>query len=466
MQKDTLLKAPVLAALLFCAAAPAARAGTALTLSEAVAKSVSHSYELKSRDAELSRAEAGARQAAAMRLPVLQLRSDLTRGDDPVYVFGSLLRQKKFGMSDFAIDKLNEPEPKVNFSNSLELGLPMFTGFKIRDYRRLAGIAVEQGRKVRGFAEKGAAFETIQKYLMLALKTELARIADETISSTKEEIAAADRLKDKGFVLGSDYYAAQAVLSSLSAARTGFINEARGTAAAINVRMGLEPETPLTLPGTLGKHVYRLPAEQELIRNAGTLRGDISAAKLQAEAAEIQRKLETNSSLPQISAFAALQTNTEDFASNPFQHMAGISMTIPFGDFARGARGEEKAAAKAQAENSALAMRDAAAGLIAEYYRNYESAEAVLPQAEETIVNASRSLELFKPMFRQGRQSVLEVVRAEAALMGARAALAEAVFKVHSYYAALMFFSGNLDETRTAEISAALSGVERSDTIQ
>ena len=458
MQKDTLLKAPALAALLFCAAAPAARGETALTLSEAVAKSVSRSYELKSRDAEVSRAEAGARQAGAMRLPVLQLRSDLTRGDDPVYVFGSLLRQKKFGMSDFAIDKLNEPEPKVNFSNSLELGIPLFTGFKIRDYRRLAGIAVEQGRKVRGFAEKGAAFETIQKYLMLSLKTELARIAGETIDSTKDEIAAADRLKEKGFVLGSDYYAAQAVLSSLAAARTGFEKEAGAVAASINVRMGLEPQTPVSLPGTFARYVYSLPAERELIRDAGTLRGDISAAKLQAEAAEIQRKMETNSILPQISAFAALQTNTEDLSSNPFQHMAGISMTIPFGDFSRGSRKEEKAAAKAQAENSALAMREAAAGLIAEYYRNYESAKAVLPLTEETIVNARQSLELFKPMFRQGRQSVLEVVRAEAALMGARAALAEAVFKVHSYYAALMFFSGNLDEARTAEISAALSG--------
>lgn len=458
MQKNTLMKAPVLAALMFCAAVPAAWGGTGLTLSEAVAKSASHSYELKSRDAEISRAEAGARQAGAMRLPSLQLRSELTRGDDPVYVFGSLLRQKKFGMSDFAIDKLNSPESKVNFANSLELGVPLFTGFKLRDYRRLAGLAVEQGRKVRGFAEKGAAFETTQKYLMLSLKTELARIAGETIDSTKEEIAAADRLKEKGFVLGSDYYAAQAVLSSLSASRTGFASEALGVAAAINVRMGLEPETPLTLPATLEKHIYRLPAEQELIRDAGTLRGDINAARLQAEAAEIQRNMETNSALPQIGAFAALQTNTENFSSNPFQHMAGISMTIPFGDFARGSRREEKAAAKAQAENSALALRDAAAGLIAEYYRNYESAKAVLPQAEETVANASQSLELFKPMFRQGRQSVLEVVRAEAALMGARAALAETIFKVHSYYAALMFFSGNLDESRTAEISAALSG--------
>ncbi|MDP2866092.1 MAG: TolC family protein, partial [Elusimicrobiota bacterium] len=235
MQKDTLLKAPVLATLLFCAAAPAARGGTVLTLSEAVARSVSHSYELKSRDADISRAEAGARQAGAMRLPVLQLRSEMTRGDDPVYVFGSLLRQKKFGMSDFSIDRLNKPDSKVNFANSLELGMPLFTGFKLRDYRRLAGIAVEQGRKVRGFAEKGTAFETTQKYLLLSLKTELARIAGETISSTKDEIAAADRLKEKGFVLGSDYYAAQAVLSSLSAAKTGFAGEAQGVAAAINV---------------------------------------------------------------------------------------------------------------------------------------------------------------------------------------------------------------------------------------
>lgn len=449
---------PVFAAFLCCSSASFAWSGAVLSLADAVAGSVEHSYELKSRSAAVSGAEAAARRAAAMRLPGLRFRSEAVRGDDPVYVFGSLLRQKAFTMDDFALDKLNEPSPMANFSNSLELSVPLFTGFKIRDSRRLAGIAAAQGRAARGFAEKGTAFETTQKYLMLLLKTELARLAGETAASTRDELAAADRLKDKGLVLGSDYYAAQAILSSLAAAETGFAGEARAAAASINVLMGVEAGAAVTPSGALARPPYSLPGEQELLSGIEMRRGDITAARLQSEAAEIAKNMESNSLLPQIGAFAGVQTDTKDFSANPFRHMAGVSMTIPLGDFTRGARVEEKAAAKTQAENSALAMRDAAAGLIAEYYRGYESAKAVLPRTEEAEDNARRSLELFKPMFRQGRQSVLEVVRAEAALMSARAARTETIFRLHSYYAALMFVSGNLDGARIAEISAALSG--------
>ena len=61
-------------------------------------------------------------------------------------------------------------------------------------------------------------------------------------------------------------------------------------------------------------------------------------------------------------------------------------------------------------------------------------------------------------MFRQGRQSVLEVVRAESALMSARAALAEDIFKLHSYYAAVIFVSGKFDMTAVSAIDAGLAG--------
>jgi len=439
-------------------ACAAARDTAALTLTGAVSRTIAHSYDLKSRDAAVAQAEAAVRHANSMRLPGLNLRSDLTRGDDPVYVFGTLLRQGKFGMQDFAIDKLNDPSYKVNFANSLELGVPLFTGFRISNYKKLGETAVLQGKAVRAFAGTAEAFQSAQKYLMLFLKTELARIAAETVASTKEEVAAAGRLKEKGLVLGSDYYAAQAALSSLSAAQTGFEKDAEAASASLNVLMGSEPGTKIALPGAFPKHLYALPAENDLVKDISRRRGDITAARLQGEAAEIAKSIEADSILPQIGAFASLQTNSTTLHDTPFQRMIGVGMTLPFGDLTRGARIDEKKALKAQADNSALAMQDAAAAQIAEYYRNYESALAVLPLTEEALAGAQLSLDLFKPMFRQGRQSVLEVVRAESALMNARAARAEAIFKLHSYYLALMFISGGLDEARTSEISAALSG--------
>jgi len=435
-----------------------AMADGGVSLSSAVRMTLGHSYDLKSRSALVEQARAAVRRADAMSLPGFQFRSELTEGDDPVYVFGSLLRQSKFGMSDFALDKLNTPDAHANFSNSVEMNVPLFTGYRIRDYKRLGGAAVAQGEAALGFAGSAAAFETAQKYLVFSLKNELARLAGEAARLTSVELETADRLKARGLVLGSDYYAARAILGSLNSARTGFEKDAQAAESSLRVMMGAEPGARLSLAGGLARHVYQLPPEAELLAGLEARRGDITAAKLQADAAAIARGIEENSSLPQIGAFASLTSNTGNFSTNPIRQIAGVGLTLPFGDFTRSARVQEKEAARRQAENAALALRDGVAAQVAQYYRDYEGALAVLPQAEEAVADAERSLELFKPLFRQGRQSVLEVARAEAALMNARASRAEVIFKLHSVYTALMFVSGRLDWAAVESVSAALSG--------
>jgi len=451
------MKSMIAFAALALLSAPA-MAEESVSLSGAVRKTLGHSYDLKSRSAMVDQARAVLHRADAMALPGFQFRSELTEGDDPVYVFGSLLRQSKFGMSDFALDKLNTPDAHANFSNSVEMNVPLFTGYRIRDYKRLGGAAVAQGEAALGFAGSAAAFETVQKYLVFSLKNELARLAGEAARLTSVELETADRLKARGLVLGSDYYAARAILGSLNSARTGFEKDAQAAQASLLVMMGVETGARLSLAGGLARHVYQLPSEGELLAGLEARRGDIAAAKLQADAAAIARGIEENSSLPQIGAFASLTSNTGNFSTNPIRQTAGVGLTLPFGDFTRSARVEEKEAARRQAENAALALRDGVAAQVAQYYRDYEGALAVLPQAEEAVADAERSLELFKPLFRQGRQSVLEVARAEAALMSARASRAEIIFKLHSIYAALMFVSGRLDWASVEGVSAALSG--------
>jgi hypothetical protein len=49
-------------------------------------------------------------------MPHLSLSETGTRGDDPVYVFGSKLRQQRFTTVDFTLNKLNSPLPFGNFA--------------------------------------------------------------------------------------------------------------------------------------------------------------------------------------------------------------------------------------------------------------------------------------------------------------------------------------------------------------
>lgn len=429
-----------------------------LTLAQAAQEAALFSRQVKSRAAAVEAARQGINQANAMRMPKLSYQSALTTGNDPVYVFGSLLRQDSFTAGHFDLDKLNSPDNRTNFSNALSLEVPLFTGFKIRDQRALGENYLAQSQSSMDFTQQAELFAATQNYLMLALKTQLAKIAAQTQTSAQEQLKTADRLRSKGFVLGSDYYAAQAVLSSIKTNRTVFENDILSESAALSVRLGRDPKNILKPSDGFAPFIYDLGNESEKLAKLSQTRGDIITARLEAKNADIARSLESNSLLPQIGVFAQLQTNTRDFSTNPLLNTVGVSMTVPFGDFTRSPRVKQREAQKLQAQEQANALADAAASDLLRYRREYESAKAALPAAREAVANAQQSLELFKPLFRQGRQSVLEVVRAEAALMAARSSLAEITFKLHFYYAASLFMAGEFDQAAAQNISAALNG--------
>jgi len=447
-----------LAALLIILISAVPAGAQQITLGQAARETLSYSRNIKSAAAAAEAAGETVKQAEAMRLPKLSYSSQLTTGDDPVYVFGSLLRQNKFTAADFDLGRLNEPDDRVNFSNAVSAEIPLFTGFRIANYKKLGENRTEQSRRVLDFTGQAELFGTVQNYLMLGFKSELKKIAEETEKSTAEELKVADRLRSKGFILGSDYYAAQSALSGIKSSRAALDKEILAESASLAVRLGRDPETMLTPAPGFSAFLYETEDEKTQIAGLKEARGDIAAARLEAKNAGISREIEADSVLPQIGAFAELQTNTRDFSSNPLSRTAGINMTIEFGDFTRDSRIKQREAQKKQAEQKAAAMTDSAVSELLKLRRQYESAKAALPAAKEAVENAKRSLEIFKPMFRNGRQSVLEVVRAETALMAARSSLAEITFKLHSYYASALFMAGELDTAAADRIGAAVAG--------
>ena len=74
------------------------------------------------------------------RLPKVNYSESFTRSDNPVFVFGSLLAQRKFGAQNFAIGSLNRPDALNNFQSQLILDQPLYDAGATRiDVRLLDG---------------------------------------------------------------------------------------------------------------------------------------------------------------------------------------------------------------------------------------------------------------------------------------------------------------------------------------
>ena len=89
---------------------------TPLTLRQAVQIAIEKNPLRKAAIADTKVASADVREARSFLMPHLSFSETATRGNDPVYVFGSKLRQQRFTAADFALNQLNSPEPFGNFT--------------------------------------------------------------------------------------------------------------------------------------------------------------------------------------------------------------------------------------------------------------------------------------------------------------------------------------------------------------
>src|ERR1700687_2869999 len=87
-----------------------------ITLQQAVNIALEKNPERKAALADTRAASADVREARSFLLPHVAFSETATRGNDPVYVFGSKLRQQRFTTADFALNVLNTPTPFGNFA--------------------------------------------------------------------------------------------------------------------------------------------------------------------------------------------------------------------------------------------------------------------------------------------------------------------------------------------------------------
>jgi outer membrane protein TolC len=417
---------------------------SAQNLDEVVSAAISHSPNLKAQHAQIDGANSQFREIRALRYPRLSIRSSYMRGDNPVYAFGSLLEQGAFGPQNFAIDKLNNPTYLTNFKNALDVGVPLFTAFDISTGEKIRRFAVAQAQAGYEATLQSTRFLVVQAYLDALLKKELLAEVDQRIESAGNEVDGARRLNAKGLVLGSDYFAAEAILSGLRAQRARYEQELLIARKRVSVLSGLAMES-IAFSGKLGPASYSLASEDVLTERALLARQDAVNAELSVKMADIGLKHASNSYLPTIEAFGSIETNTNDFESNPTNRTVGVRSNFPIGDPAYFSR---KTSARASIKERSGQRDQILEGIrldVAEARGQLQGIMSAVALVEESARQADKSLNLFRPLYREGRQSILDVLRAEEGLMRARQALLETYFHVHLGYARLCLVTGELE---------------------
>lgn len=398
-----------------------------LTLEEAVVEAIDRNAELSIAEAERTLAEAEADGAGAFVWPEIGASTGVVRSNDPVFAFGTKLRQGVFGEPDFAVDALNDPDPISDWTAGLDVRWGA-----LAPTRWAERAAAERRADAAGWAaartREATRLRTSQLYfgaLRAGSRLEAAEANEEAARATLERFA---RREDRGLLTRADRLQAEAELEGARAARIDAARLAHDARQALGSFLGWSADT-IPVPAD------SLEAPTE--RSSGAFdpgrRADLRALASALAASEAGRRAAALAYAPSVDAFGNVRAHGDDpFGADGDDWTLGVALRWRvFAGFARDAALDRARAAERiarvryeQARREAVREVDAADRAVVAAREGVEAAAAARLAAED----ATR---LMRRRFEEGLATPDDLLQAEARLASTRSRAVDALARWH-----------------------------------
>jgi outer membrane protein TolC len=421
-----------------------------LSLAQAVKTALEKHPALRAAGHHAEAAAAGVDQARAGFLPRLDLSEGFTQSDNPVYAFGSLLNQGRFTTADFAVDKLNHPDPITNWRTNLSGSVPLFLGGRsVLGYQQaqLERDSAEQGR---ARAEQEVIFGVVRAYSAVLLSREAQITVEAAVRTAQANLAAAESRYEAGIVVASDALAARVRLARLREEAIAAANQVRLSHAALNEAMGLPLDQAQRVAGRLdlSAPVYeRLDGLESMAR---AHRPDYRQVELEVQRLEKEILRAKGALLPTMHFMGNYEINNNRFASNG-QDSWSVGVVLNLNLFNGG--GDRARIAEAQANHQrTMAQRDRLANAIGlevhDAFLAHQTARERVAVAREAVAQAEESLRIVQDRYDAGLTTIVELLDSETALTASRTNLTRTLYDATVSQARLELSLGRLDRAR------------------
>ncbi|MFZ5802175.1 MAG: TolC family protein [Candidatus Omnitrophota bacterium] len=416
------------------------------TFSEYCTSVVEHYPALIRQYATLEQAIASKYRAYAVLFPRVSGTSSVTTTDDPVQVFGSLLRQESFTSANFELPTLNSPRHRTNFHFGIEGEMQLFNAFQtvsaIRRSRHL-----ERSEKLKKeFAVQEARLVAHEAFTRVLLAGEKGRALEEVEKQTREDMKQAEDLKEKGMVLGADFYAAKIIRSQIIESREEAQSELAQAGVLANLLRGeFEPLRRFETRGAM--HVPE-PGDTALdawVALARKNRKDLQALQEQIEAAKSDVFREKMSHLPKISGQLAMTEDSHDLSSGGENFMIAAKGTMPLLDPEYLPRIREAKARLKGLEAEKVQLEDEITSAVSREFYNLQALDKNIETVGATLQDAQEAVEQTALLYREGRKSIADLLEIRAAYLATSLRYSGLLAQAMQASARLYFVSGSLE---------------------
>lgn len=432
--------------------ASAQNAGGPITLSEAVTLALDRNPQHRAAEAGTRISVAAVRESRVPLLPKIMFSESATRGNDPVYVFGTKLRQNNFTAADFALNRLNNPTPVGNFSSRFSGQWNLFDGLQSWYGVTRARYAQAASEQQLQRSDQELVFQAVEGYYAVLLAQKQVAVAEDAVKTAQSTEDLSRVRVESGVAIGSDLLSAQV---ATAARRQELIAQQNALSLArtrLALAVGAASDTIYAPQDMLTEHDFPPATVGDLETRALETRPDLKQAELERVAQAKSVSMAKGAFAPRLNVYGSWETDSPSPGWNGGNNwVAGAELQFDLfdGDTKRAHLAMEKAV-----QEKATAMRDVFRDQIRlqvrKAYYEYDAARQQVEVARGAIAQADESLRINQNRYDGGLTTINDLLRVEEAAHAAKADYWQAVYRMQTSYAGVELATGTLSPTSPA----------------
>ena len=330
-----------------------------LSLSEAIERAKAGNPDVRAAAAAEREAAERVTEARGGHLPKVDVSESWQRGNNPAFVFGSLLAQRRFSASDFALDALNHPDATDNFRAALSVQQSLFDR-AVSANLRAASIGRDMAATGRQLVDQDLTSAVTEMYGRVLIAAATARSTAAMVETARADRELAGNRRQAGQVTDADVLRLDVYLARTLEQQVQATSDERIARARLNQLMGEPLSTIFSLdptpPGIAIDITNLASLEEEAVKN----RPEVALALQQEQLAAASVDAAQAAFLPQVAAQGAWELNGGSWNARSSSWGAGVVARVNlfhgFADKARLAEARAQASRRAHEREKAETM--------------------------------------------------------------------------------------------------------------
>jgi len=423
-----------------------------LTLRQAIDQALAKNPQAAIAHAGEQDAGASASLARTALLPQLNFTEDISRGNDPVYVFGERLRDRQFTQADFALNALNRPQPIGNFSTRLSGSWLAFDSFKTEKEIHRANLFRKSASSAATAANQQIVLQVVGAYQSVLYAQREVDVADHEEQTAQALLTEVDDHVKAGLAVESDRMAAEVNLAARKQELIGAHGDLELAWADLREAMGA-PDLQVSQLNPIEPRMFPASSLEEELAQAAKSRPDLAALGMAQQAQAESLGAARSNFGPRVSAYGNWEEDQASLSSSGGNTwVAGVQINLDILPFGKRDQLARESAAKMRIDAQMAQSRSKVRLDVSRAHIQRETAGLSLQTAQAATDQSAESLRIVKNRYNAGLATITDLLRAEDTERESQSNYWRAVYGNALAYTQLLFAEGTLTPDAAEEL--------------